>query len=173
MKDNVLWVFQITVAAGSSRCTIQFHPMHLNTATILFWMSITQHSHDVLQPHFCYVVNAGRSLLWAAKTEKISADRYKLQSICLSQALKKKRPQFKERHDKGILHYEISQNKLGNTQMWSSTPVAWHRSVRLLPLPIDCLCPSSSAFYLIRRCQQIGGFIDCIQKWWILSQRNP
>ncbi|KAM8714613.1 hypothetical protein ACLKA7_000055 [Drosophila subpalustris] len=73
-------------------------------------------------------------------SETITGDRYRLQLMRLSRALREKRPQYAEGHEKVASRCQTSKNLLENAEMGNLNPPAIfsrYCAVRLSPVAID------------------------------------
>ncbi|KAM8701789.1 hypothetical protein ACLKA7_005466 [Drosophila subpalustris] len=73
-------------------------------------------------------------------SETTTGDRYRLQLMRLSRALREKRPQSAERHEKVASRCQTSKNLLGNAEMGNLNPpaiFARYCADRLSPVSID------------------------------------
>ena len=96
--------------------------------------------------------------------ETITGERYPKQLMRPSWALRKKRPQYEQRHEKVILQHD-------NAQLGSPTPPAVfsrYCAVRLLLVLVDDTWSGWSAVLLIWRHRKMAWFVDSLKRWTLL-----
>ena len=105
-------------------------------------------------------------------TEIITGDRYRTQLMRLSRALKDKRPQYNQRHDKVILQHDNARPHVAKVvktylEMGSTTPPAVfsrHCSLWLSLVSINDTRPGWPAFPVWWRSKKLDRFADSLKR---------
>ena len=147
-----------------------------------------QTEYSRLQSHALYLVGANQlgvvyyELL--KPTETIIGDRYRTQLMRLSRALKDKRPQYNERHDKVILQHDsmtldpmLRKWSRHTWKRWNGKSYPTRRILQtLLPLTITCFDhgtrPGWPALPVLWRSKKLDRFVDSLKRWSVFSTRN-
>ena len=101
------------------------------------------------QGHFLHLSGQARcGVLWAAENlvKPSQENRYRTPLVRLSRALKEKRPQYKERHDKIILHHDNAQPHVARPVKTYLETLKWE----VFPEPPYSLDVASSDYHLFR-----------------------
>ena len=136
-----------------------------------------QTEYSRLQGHVLYLVGpARRSVLWTVKTDWNNHRRSVL--MRLSRALKDKRPQYNERHDKdfaAMLDPMLRKWSRHTWKRWNGKSYPTRRILQtLLPLTITCFDqwhkrPGWPALPVLWRSKKLNRFVDSLKRWPIFS----
>ena len=130
-----------------------------------------------LQGHALYLMRpARRNVLWPVKTDWNNHRRsvsLRTQLICLSRALKDKRPQYNERHDKVISQHDNARPHVAKVvktyfEMGSLTsPAVFFRrcSFWLSLVSINGTRPGWPALPVLWRSKKLDRFVDRLKRW--------
>ncbi|GFX74178.1 mariner Mos1 transposase [Trichonephila clavipes] len=113
---------------------------------------------------------------WLKSTETITGDRYRTQLIRLSRALKDKRPQYNERHDKVILQHDNARPHVAKVVKTYLETLKWE----VLPHPLYSPDLAPSDYHLFRSmalglADQHFRSYEEVRNWidsWIASKDN-
>jgi len=109
------------------------------------------------EDHVLYLVGPKRSCYYELlkPSNSITGDRYRLQLIHLSRALREKRPEYEQRHDKVILLYDNARPHVAKVVKKYLETLKWD----VLPHPSYSPDIAPSDYWLFRRMQQVTGLL--------------